>query len=122
MRRILNTAALALLIGGCGGGDNKQPEPIIYSVEYVITGVFAGNNANVTYSNSTGGTEQKNVIFPGSIKYPFFPVGGFMYISAQNQTSSGSISVEIKVNDVHYKSATSTSAYGIATTSGSCCN
>lgn len=47
-----------------------------------------------------------------------FPLSEFLYLSAQNRGSSGSITVIIIVNNEVWKSSTSSGAYVIATASG----
>jgi hypothetical protein len=112
-----------LLACGGGGSDNTPTAPTPIIVSYEISGVLAGS-ATVTYRNTSGGTEQKNVSLPR--KLPDFTVmtampGDFLYVSAQNESASGSVTVKILVNDAVFKQATSSGAYAIATASGSCC-
>lgn len=117
----LSYAAFLSCLGACGGGDSKTEPPPTYHVEYTVTGPAAGKTAFATYASASGVTEQKDIVLPGSIvRYSAVP-GDFLYISAQNQTSAGSVSVSIKVNGTTWKSATSSAAYGIATASGTCC-
>jgi len=90
-------------------------EPEIYNVEYKITGT--ASTVDVTLNNSTGGTEQfSNVPLPVTYTYNDFK-DWFLYISAQNQGTSGSVTVSIYVNDDLKKSSTSSGAYVIATAS-----
>lgn len=128
MRNLVQISAIALLLSACGGGD-PTPAPATYVVEYSVTGqgtgafvVPTGATASLTYRNSSGGTEQKTITLPGVVKYNDFPSGGFMYMSAQKQGADGAITVSISINGKTVKTATSTSAYGIATVSGTCCN
>ena len=86
-------------------------------VVYEITG--SASYVDVTLSNPTGGTEQYGpVAVPHSYTYQDFP-GYFLYISAQNQGESGSVTTTIYVNGEVYKTSTSSGAYVIASASGS---
>jgi len=92
-------------------------EPETYKVEYKITGT--ASLVDVTLNNATGGTEQfDNVLLPKTYTYDPFE-DWFLYISAQNQGTSGSVTVSIYVNDDLKKSSTSSGAYVIATASDS---
>lgn len=120
MKKVSLSCLLAISLVACGGGD--QPPVLFTSVEYVIVGASIGNTVDATYNTPDGSIEQKKVTLPGSIFYFAFDPGKLMYVSAQNPTNAGSITVSIKVNGVTKKTATSTAAYGIATSSGTCCN
>ena len=85
-------------------------------VEYRITG--SASTVDVTLNNSDGGTEQySGVSVPHTYSYSNFR-DWFLYISAQNNDSYGSVTVAIYLNGVLKKSATSSGAYVIATASG----
>ncbi|MBA7669777.1 hypothetical protein ES703_77911 [subsurface metagenome] len=91
--------------------------PTIYNVEYEVTG-FPPNKVDVTFENESGGTSQySNVSIPWSYSFER-EEGEFVYISAQNQGESGSITVTIYKNNNILKSSTSSGAYVIATASG----
>lgn len=123
MGKMLLAAVLATVLSGCGGGDEQQPDNSLNLVSYEVSGIFT-NSADLTYRNSSGGTEQKTVTLPHTIPtigpYIFSP-GDFLYISAQNRASSGTITVTIKLNGATFKQSTSSGAFAIATASGSCC-
>jgi len=88
-----------------------------YTVEYRISGT--AQKVDVTLSNSSGGTEQyDDVSVPHSYKYRDF-YDSFVYISAQNQGQSGSVTVSIYHKGNLFKTSTSSGAYVIATASGS---
>jgi len=88
-----------------------------YTVQYKITGT--ANTVNVTLNNPSGGTEQySNVSVPKTYSYKYF-ADWFLYISAQNQGSSGSVTVSIYYKGNLFKSSSSSGAYVIATASGS---
>ena len=106
--------SILLLIVGC---EDLPPEVPPF-VEYKVTG--SATSVNVTLSNASENTEQySNRSVPYS--YTFDSVAGnFLYISAQNQGSSGSVTSTIYVNGDVFETATSSGAYVIATASGSC--
>jgi hypothetical protein len=86
-------------------------------VEYKITGT--ASLVDVTLNNATGGTEQySDVAVPHTYYYSDF-IDWFLYISAQNQGDTGSVTVSIYLNGDLFKSSTSSGAYVIATASGS---
>lgn len=86
-------------------------------VRYEITGT--ATKVDVTLNNSTGGTEQyDDVYLPKTYTYSPFS-DWFLYISAQNQGESGTVTVSIYVNGTLYKTATSSGAYVIVSASGS---
>jgi hypothetical protein len=86
------------------------------AVVYKITGT--AEEVNVTLSNPTGGTEQySSVSLPYKYSYDSFS-DDFVYISAQNQGASGTVTVSIYVNGELFKTSSSSGAYVIATASG----
>ncbi|MFH1051219.1 MAG: hypothetical protein V1779_09880 [bacterium] len=88
-----------------------------YTVEYKISGTAI--KVDVTLNNSSGGTEQyDDVTLPHSYQYRSFN-DNFVYISAQNQGQSGSVTVSIYHKGILFKTSTSSGAYVIATASGS---
>jgi hypothetical protein len=90
--------------------------PGAHLVEYFITGSAAA--VGLTYQNASGGTEQNVVGLPSSMSFYSRP-GRVVYLSAQNKTNSGDVHVSITVDGRLLQQATSSSAYGIATASGS---
>ncbi len=97
--------------------DEKSPIPVEYKVT-CTTGLV-----DLTIENASGGTSQfDDMATPWSYsfevnnpEYGYF----FVYVSAQNQQSSGTVTAQIYVNNSLYKTSTSTGAYVIATASGS---
>jgi hypothetical protein len=86
-----------------------------YEVEYKISGT--ATSVNVTLSNSSGGTEQySDVDLPKNYSYSFFS-DNFLYISAQNNGSSGTVDVKCYYRGTLKNSAHSEGAYVIATAS-----
>ena len=88
----------------------------IHKASYYVGG-WAGT-ADITYENSTGGTEQKTVTIPWT--GPAWEVhdGDYLYISAQNNGKSGSVICEIRIDGSMVKQSKSEGAYVICTCSG----
>jgi len=88
-----------------------------YTIQYKITGT--ASLVDITLNNSSGGTEQySNVPVPKTYSYKYFE-DSFLYISAQNQGQSGTVTASIYYKDKLFKTSTSSGAYVIATASGS---
>ena len=102
-----------LMFVGCDDEDYSAP-----SVEYRVTG--SATSVSITLSNASENTEQySNISLPYS--YIFDSASGnFLYISAQNQGSSGSVTSTIYVDGDVFETATSSGEYVIASASGSC--
>ena len=97
-----------LILGGCGFSGE--------GVEYEVTG--SASKVDVTYENEDGGTSQESdVSVPWSYSFKGYS-GDFVYISAQNQGETGSVTVTIYKNGSVFKTSTSSGAYVIATASG----
>ena len=91
--------------------------PTYYTVKYEVTGTTP--EVSTTIENESGGTSQfSNVSTPWIYEFQRGS-GYFVYLSAQNQRSSGSVIVSIYFNGNLYKTSTSSGAYVIATASGS---
>ncbi|MCJ7483176.1 MAG: hypothetical protein MUO31_09450 [Thermodesulfovibrionales bacterium] len=86
-------------------------------VEYRVSG--STNSVFITYANKDEGTSQTYAQTPWTYKFSGAKSGQFLYVSAQNQRSSGSVKVEIYKNGDLYKVSESSGAYVIATASGS---
>lgn len=100
----------------CICSDHIRFYQFAYEVQYKISGT--AEKVDVTLNNASGGTEQfDNVQVPHSYQYKYFS-DDFVYISAQNQGESGSVTVQIFHKGELFKSATSSGAYVIATASG----
>jgi len=110
---------IAFVTSSLGGGDSTyrpRSTPVTYDVNYRVTG--SASYADMTYNNADDGTEQlDNVRLPWNQRFNM-QYGQFMYISAQNQSESGSVTCEILVNNKVVKKSTSSGAYVIATCSG----
>lgn len=91
-----------------------------FVVQYIVSGTAP--SVDVTLSNATGGTEQHtNVLLPVEYNYSTFS-DTFLYISAQNNGTTGTVTAECYYRGLLRDSATSTGAYVIATASGSTSN
>ncbi|MBL7087099.1 MAG: hypothetical protein ISS28_08435 [Candidatus Cloacimonetes bacterium] len=111
MIRSIFLLPLLFLIFGCELFDTS------IDVEYKVTGT--ASRVDVTYENEGGGTSQEsNVSVPWTYSFTGEP-GDFVYISAQNQGQSGSVTVTIYTDGDKFKTSTSSGAYVIATASGS---
>lgn len=84
--------------------------------EYRVSGT--AKYASLTYTNESGGTEQKRgVELPWSLTmHP--KRGTHLYISAQNGGLDATVTVEIVVNGTVAKTSTSEGAHSIATANG----
>lgn len=108
------------VLGGCGGGADSNDAPSYYVVKYEVGGFGAGD-ISVTYTNATGGTQQEVVRAPWSKTLAPVNPGAFVYLSAQNNSGAGSVSVFIDGGAGFQRFASSSAPYGIATSSGTCC-
>jgi len=101
-----------------GGGDtpSSTSSGTTYKVIYKITGT--ASRASLTYNNEQGGTEQTEVAIPWEKQFTV-KRGEFLYISAQNEGETGSVTCEIWVDGKKWKSSTSSGAYVIASCDGS---
>lgn len=90
--------------------------PTTYKVMYEITG--SAGSVSITLSNAQGGTEQGDYSLPFRVTISMHK-GDFVYISAQNNGETGSVTCKIWVNGVVWKESTSAGAYVIADCSGS---
>jgi hypothetical protein len=108
---------LLLLFVSCKD-DTAAPENKAKTVKYTLGG--SANDYSITYASQGEGTEQIDPV-SNTWTYSFTAQpGDFLYISAQNNKASGSVSVYIYVSGKVEKSATSTGEYVIATASMSC--
>lgn len=111
LRFIAGMGLIYLALTGC---DNPFDPSI--DVKYKVTGTAA--TVDVTYENSSGGVSQESdVEVPWSYSFTGDP-GDFVYISAQNQGQTGTVTVTIYRDGDVFKTSTSEGAYVIATASG----
>lgn len=112
IKNIMATALLAgvFIVNSC----TKEPEPDDY--KYEVTGT--SNSFSVTIVNTDDNVQQYNPVGSGWW-YKWTQTGTrYLYVSAQNNNSSGSVTVKIYKNNVVVSENTSTGGYTIATTSG----
>lgn len=104
----------------------NTPTPTVCqkSVVYYVEGT--ARSVSITMENRTGGTEQAdNRAVPlaaggtPGLRLGQIPCGQFVYISAQNEGETGTVTCRIEVDGVTLETATSSGAYVIATCSGS---
>ena len=117
MKRLVAFTLIVCLCGLFSLGAECDSTTSAAVVEYSITGT--ASTVFVSLNNATGGTEQfGNVSVPHTYRYDNF-TDWFLYISAQNQGESGSVTVTIYLNGEIVKTSTSEGAYVIATASHS---
>jgi len=108
---------LAMLGAWLGGsGDPAVPSgqpPIARKAWYFVSGT--ADLAHVTYTNGTGGTEQRDIGVPWTTEISAAP-RTHLYISAQNKSDTGTVIVEIYIEGQGKKQAESSGAYVIAQT------
>lgn len=100
-----------------GGDLSSLTSAKTYTVKYEIKG--SASEVDITYTNAEGGTAQES-----GVKLPWTytfngKAGDFVYISAQNQGSYGSVTVTIYKDNTNFKSTTSSGEYVIASADGS---
>jgi hypothetical protein len=80
----------------------------------VVSGT--ASTVSVTYATAGGDTAQQNGV---RVPWSHFVGGGsdFLYISAQNQGETGTVTCTIRNNGTAVKQTTSTGAYAICTAS-----
>lgn len=115
MRKVIIVLFVLALILSCELFETEK------QVEYKVT--CNTGLVDLTIENSNGGTSQyDDMATPWSYSFEVDkPEYGyvFVYVSAQNQQSSGTVTAQIYVDGTLYKTSTSTGAYVIATASGS---
>lgn len=90
-------------------------QPSTYLVTYEVVGT--ARSADLTYQNAEGDTVQKTIHTPWRLNLEAAP-GAFLYLSAQNNNASGSVTCRIYVTGQLVRHATSTGAYKICDVSG----
>lgn len=108
MKKVATVLLLAALLAGCA--------LVNHAVVYQVTGTAA--SVSVTYVNENGGTSQVTGA-PLPWTYSFTAhVGDFLYVSAQNEGATGSVTATATENGSIVQTSTSSGAYVIATASG----
>jgi hypothetical protein len=127
--------SILVSLNGCGGADVAPSAFPSYSsatasagasvgtsdtsnVVYIVSGTAA--KADLTYRDDMNVTKQETVSLPWSRSFKF-KADDFMYIAAQNNTNTGSVTSEIRINGAVFKAETKSGAYVISTATGSCC-
>ena len=77
-------------------GDVRIISLLVPAVIYKITGT--ATSADLTYKTPSGTTQQKTVNLPYEIEYSYY-TDDFKYISAQSNSSSGSVRVELYIKN-----------------------
>lgn len=93
-------------------GDVRVISLLVPAVKYKITGTV--NSVDITFSTPSGGTQQKTVNLPFEIEYPYF-TDSFKYISAQSNSNTGSVRVELFIKNSLVDTGFCNSEYCIAT-------
>ncbi len=86
------------------------------TVKYEVTGT--ARRAGLTLQNDSGGTDQIEVSVPWSKSYHSFESRDFVYVSAQNDGETGTLSCAIYVDGRKVFSGSANGAYAICTASG----
>ena len=111
IRTIPLLALVALIAVTLACGDSTPvPESDIF-ITYEVGGTT--DKASLTYENKDGNTEQKTVSLPWRLSFEAKP-GAFLYVSAQNERESGSVTCKILENNLVKETATSEGAFVIA--------
>lgn len=107
---------LLLFLTGCS--SYQVPDQDL-SRKVIYTATCNSGVMDITIENENGGVSQfSDVSSPWTYAFTS-EIYKFVYISAQNQQSSGTITTEIKVNGIVWKNGISSGAYVISTSSGS---
>ncbi len=110
MKNIVIAIPLLLLLACSNPFDSS------IDVRYEVTG--SAKTVNITYENDSGGISQvTNVPLPWSISFSG-DLEDYVYLSAQNQEETGSVTVTIFKNGDVFKRATSEGSFVIASVSG----
>ena len=115
-RYTLSVVFLALL-GACGGGDDDEGRASA-TVTYTVSGTGT-TSASVTYTSANGADQQSVVNLPWTHSFTGRR-NEFLYVSAQNRNSSGSLQVTLSYAGA-FKSPIANGGFPIATQSATCC-
>ncbi len=119
MKKIFLVLALVLLsltLLSCDSGDSSSGGEGSHQITYQVTG--SASAVFITLLTPGAVTAQfSGVTPPWSVNYTLTS-GFFLYISAQNQTSSGSVTVSIYEDGNLLKQSSSSGAFVTATASG----
>ncbi len=115
---LFSVLLIFVFLSGCSNNDssNNPVAPTPSTVAYAVSGSAA--SVSLTYTNATGGTEQiASASLPWGKSFTA-QSGAFVYVSAQNNGSAGTVTATITVNGKVLQTSTSSGAYVIATASG----
>ena len=85
-----------------------------YTIKYEVT----CSDCDISYTNSTGGTDKVDNIIDSWQQEIKFKGDDFVYLSAQNGNTDSEVSVKIYVNNILFKEAKSNGKFSIANVSG----
>jgi hypothetical protein len=112
---ILVLIAAAIGIGVCLSVGNELTKE--FQVRYEVTGT--AETVDITYQNADGGTSQlSDVTLPWSLGFTGQALD-FVYVSAQNQGDTGTVTATIYRDNEQLATSTSSGAYVIASADGS---
>ena len=110
MKKSVGMLLLLTLLIGCSESSGEV------DVAYSVSGT--ASTVSITIENADGGVSQfSGVSVPWGTGFKGMP-GDFVYVSAQNQGNSGSVTATIRIDGETFKTSTSSGAYVIATASG----
>jgi hypothetical protein len=113
MKKFLSLLILCTMFISCEKGD------VFGKADYSMEVTGSASNYSVTYSTSlTGGSQQRDPVSSGWKVNWQASGSNWCYISAQNNTSSGTVTVKIFRNGNLMNSKTSSGAYVIAQADG----
>lgn len=119
---ILALSMLVFSILACGEtpttGASQQPAAAGHTVKIEVTGT--ASSVDITYQDlaSNDPAQDSGRAVPYWRSWANIPDGTFVYISAQNDDDSGSVTCEITVDGILWKTTTSNGGYVICTSSG----
>lgn len=119
MGLIVFIVAIGAGLSGQLSGDGPKSGGVsgVNEVTYVVKDVY---EASVTYQNEQGGSQQESVYGPWTKTFNAQP-GQFLYVSAQNGSKYGGVTVLILVNGTEFRRSEAIGGYKIATANGRCC-
>jgi len=114
MKKVFLLAMLSILFTSC----SKDSPLYLGKSDYYYEVTGTASRFSVTIEGAPKGTSQYSDVISGW-KYTWTQSGErFLYVSAQNQTGSGTVTVKIYKNGKVLTQQTSSGAYVIASTSG----
>ncbi len=122
MKYLIGIIFVILFLTSCdlSNQSSSSSKASSYLIKYEVVGSGQCTAASLTYENSSDGTSQISAsALPWTYSFTVNDISQFLYISAQNNFDSGSVTTRIYVNGSVKKESTSTGAYVIATCSGS---